>query len=794
MAGSETDALRKRFEYRGWQMANVKLFGYTDKLSVRPGDVVQFHVNADGAYLAKAQLVRLIHGDQHRSGPGFVEEEIDCAVNGGWEVEKQHTQVGSFLEVADPFGKLALDGSLTLFAFVHPSRPQAGHRQSIMGRWDEDKNSGYCLSIDDSGRLEFRIAGNSKIDGLVAEMPLQEQMWYFVAVTLDATSGRATLYQEGVGNRYNSLLSKVASPRGAAHVSKVFRIRQKHLPETPFLMAGARDWHEERGHFVSHLFSGKIDRPGVFDRPLTEKELVAIKDGGVPSRQGLVAYWDTTDGYTDNGIGDDVTDVGPSRLMARGYNRPVRAQTGWNWNGINDCFRLAPNEYGGVEFHSDALIDCQWKVTKSLKLPETLRSGVYAMRLRAGDGKGKGLGEEYLVFFVRPKAPTARIAFLVPTASYLAYANERLSFDEPIIQPVTGMTPILSEIDVEMYQTEEFGLSTCDRWADGQGVCYSSYHRPILNMRPKYRMSSTGVAWGLPADLSIIAWLENQEYDYDILTDEDLHREGSAALTPYGCIISGTHPEYYSERMLDATEDYIASGGRYVYSGANGFQWSVAFRDDEPWVMECRKFGPAWKTWEMRPGEYYMATTGQKGGAWRAQGRPPQKLVGVGFISEGYGKSQFYRRMPDSYHRTVSWITKGIDGEILGDFGLAYDGAAGLALDRCDLTLGTPPHIKVIASSGGHTDNYIVNPEVIHYHFEGLAGSYDHRVRADITYFTSPNGGAVFSAGSIAFGQALPVKNFDNSVSRVLANVVDAFMKPGTLPGSLWVNEEKQWR
>jgi hypothetical protein len=30
--------------------------------------------------------------------------------------------------------------------------------------------------------------------------------------------------------------------------------------------------------------------------------------------------------------------------------------------------------------------------------------------------------------------------------------------------------------------------------------------------------------------------------------------------------------------------------------------------------------------------------------------------------------------------------------------------------------------------------------------------------------------------------------------SRVLANIVDAFIRPGTLPGSLWINEEKQWR
>jgi N,N-dimethylformamidase len=775
-------------------MAQIKLFGYTDKISVKPGDTIQFHVNAEGTDIAEAQLVRLIHGDQHPSGPGFVEEEIDWAANGVWQVEKQYTQVGSFLEVADPQRKLALEGSLTVFAFIHPNRPKVGRRQCLVGRWDDSRNYGFCLGISQSGRLEFWVGQGNKdeVDCLQSDESLQPQMWYFVAASLDAKTGRATLYQEGVGNRYNSLLSKVASLQCSSHVSKVFRLRQKNLPETPFLMAGARDSSEIRGEFISQMFCGKIDRPGLFDRPLGRGELDKIKNGNSPSLDGLVAYWDTTDGYTDDGIGDIVTDVGPLHLNAKGYNRPVRAQTGWNWQGINDCFRLAPKEYGGIEFHSDALIDSKWKVTKSLKLPDTLRSGVYGVRLRAG--AGHGLGEEYLVFFVRPKTPTGRIAFLIPTASYLAYANERLSFDESIIQPVTGMTPILSEIDIELNQSEEFGLSTCDRWADGNGVCYSSYHRPIVNMRPKYRTSSMNIAWGLPADLSIIAWLDNQEFDYDVLTDEDLHREGRAALAPYKCIIGGTHPECYSEPMLDATEDYIAGGGRYIYLGANGFHWSVAFRDDEPWAMECRKFGPAWKTWEARPGEYYMTTTGQKGGAWRAQGRAAQKLVGVGFISEGYGESQFYRRMPDSYHRTVSWITKGIEGEIIGDFGLAYDGAAGLALDRCDLTLGTPPHTKLIASSGGHTDNYIVNPEVIHYHFEGLAGSYDHRVRADISYFTAPNNGAVFSAGSIAFGQALPVNNFNNNVSRVLANVVNAFVKPGALPGSLWVNEEKQWR
>ena len=191
-------------------MAQVKLFGYADKITVRPGDAIQFYVNADGTETTQAHLVRLLHGDEHPNGPGFVEEEIGCAANGTWKVEKQYTQVGSFLEVADPELRLALNGSLTLCAFIHPLLPDVGSRQCLIGRWDNYRNYGFCVGINKSGRLEFWVGQGNEIDYLESEVPLLAQMWYFVAATLDSRTGRATLYQEGVGNRYNSRLGKVA--------------------------------------------------------------------------------------------------------------------------------------------------------------------------------------------------------------------------------------------------------------------------------------------------------------------------------------------------------------------------------------------------------------------------------------------------------------------------------------------------------------------------------------------------------------------------------------------------------
>ncbi len=773
-------------------MAEIKLFGYTNKISVKPGDKIDFHVSADGTDNAEAKLVRIIHGDEHPDGPGYLDEEIENPINGLWKVEKQFTQLGSFLKANDPNNLLAINGDLTIYGYINSTTPNIGHHQWIFSRWNNKSNEGYGIGINKDGYLEFVIGDGKEVDYLVSELPIIKKVWYFVGATFNYKSGEATLYQEGLVNRYNSLIGKVVPYDYRSHTKTTFRFKQKNDPNVAFIVSGADDHHKLRGNFVSGTYAGKVDRHGICNRVLSREELDKICSGEKPPQNSIIAHWDTTEGFSDEGIKNIVIDTGPNKLHSIGFNHPVRAMTGWNWNGKNDNFRIAPKEYGGIDFHPDSITDAEWKVTNSMTIPEDLKSGVYALRLRAGEGKG--LGEEYIVFFVRPKKPKSNICFLVPTASYLAYANEKLSFEATIIQPMTGQPPTITDIDIEQYKNPEFGLSTYDTFADGAGVCFTSYKRPILNMRPKYRTSGMGITWQFPADLSIIGWLEHHKYEYDIVTDEDLHREGLNSIKHYNCVITGTHPEYTSEKMLDAMEDYVAEGGRFIYMGGNGFYWVSGFYDDEPWCMEVRKLDAGMRAWAAKPGEYYMQTTGERGGLWRSRGRAPQKLTGVGFIAEGFDTAEKYRRMPDSWHRTVSWITEGVEGEIIGDHGLAYGGAAGVELDRYDLSLGTPPHTKIIASSGGHSDNYVLVTEELLYAYSGLVGSLDYRIRGDMTYFTSPNEGAVFCTGSIAYGQALPSNNFENSASRVLKNVVNAFSKKGKLPGGSWTLEEKQWK
>ena len=128
-------------------MAQQKIFGYANRISVRPGEEITFHVNCDGASEADAQLVRLIHGDSHKDGPGPVEREVDCPDNGRWAVKKQFTQLGSYLEVNDPQNILAVSGAFSLMAFIWPTLPKKGTRPTIIGRWDTLRNAGYALAL-----------------------------------------------------------------------------------------------------------------------------------------------------------------------------------------------------------------------------------------------------------------------------------------------------------------------------------------------------------------------------------------------------------------------------------------------------------------------------------------------------------------------------------------------------------------------------------------------------------------------------------------------------------------------
>jgi N,N-dimethylformamidase len=120
---------------------------------------------------------------------------------------------------------------------------------------------------------------------------------------------------------------------------------------------------------------------------------------------------------------------------------------------------------------------------------------------------------------------------------------------------------------------------------------------------------------------------------------------------------------------------------------------------------------------------------------------------------------------------------EGITDELIGDFGFSGGGAAGFELDRYDRYLGSPQNAVVIASSENHNDTFVLVPEEQLTHITNWPGvPNEELIRADMVYFDTPSGGAVFSTGSITFCGSLPHNNFDNNVSRLMRNIFDRFL------------------
>lgn len=741
------------------QSTGRDIIGYADRLSVEAGDAIRFMVSSRQAQY-RAELVRLIHGDPDPRGPGFKSEPIEAPFNGNYAGRVQTWVAGSYIEISDA-PLLHLDGNFTLSAWVYPTTPDKGI-QGLITKWSTE-DGGYGLFIDEDGSLALWLSDGSGNTSEVStgvpfystppyhgSYPLPHTNWYFVAAVFNASDQTVKLYQ----------LPLAPQPEGhqPAQQEEEIEISAAGTNNRPLLMAAYQDGPSDAGA-ISGQFNGKIDSPTVFNRALTEKEIHSLRaNSRDPDPAGLVASWDfSVDISTSN-----VRDRSSNRLDGRAVNMPMRAVTGYNWTGNEMNFNHAPEQYGAIYFHDDDLRDAGWESDFQYQIPAGLPSAVYAVRLETDND------EDYIPFFVRPapNSQRSRIAYLIPTFTYLAYAN-------------------IGNACTDCRSAES--LSLYSRHSDGSGVAYSSRLRPILDMRPK--AITTWSAGGrtprhFSADLYLTDWLEAKGFEYDVITDHDLHRQGQSLLDPYRVVLTSSHPEYISKVMLNAVESYIAGGGRLMYMAGNGFYWVTSLSEDAPHFIEIRRWGGT-QSWEAAPGEYHHSTTGEPGGLWRRRGRPPQLLVGVGFTAQGFDRNAPYRRETDSFDPRAEFIFEGIDPfEEIGAFpsiGMGY-GAAGDEIDRLEPGLGTPPGALHLGRAYDFTDHYQPSTEEVMALRDGMGGGNDPLVRSDIVYFKNPNEGAVFSAGSISWFECLSHNNYDHNVSRMTENVLTTFLDVDVLP------------
>ena len=316
---------------------------------------------------------------------------------------------------------------------------------------------------------------------------------------------------------------------------------------------------------------------------------------------------------------------------------------------------------------------------------------------------------------------------LVPTATYLSYANSRFWWEEPILsEAVHDRLVELGPDDQYLMLHEELGPSSYDVHDDGTDVTHVSSRQPNLFMRTTNRHFE-----GYVSDLFLIDWLEHVGADYEVATDADLHAGGARLLDDVTVVITGTHPEYVSEREFDALAQFQGNGGRVMYLGGNGFQSRVTFNPDRPHIMESRRV-PYWKSRHVTASaEHHLASDGILGGHLSAIGCEARLLVGVETATMGFDESVPFWRVSD-LPDAVSFVFRDVHSDRIGGFGLIGGGVVGQEWDN---SAGgeLPDGHTVLAVSRDHSMILL------------LFGSVREPYHAEMVLVTRDGGGACFS-------------------------------------------------
>jgi N,N-dimethylformamidase len=735
------------------------LTGYAERLSVRPGQTLNFHIANATAAAVSAHVVRVRCADPNPAIGGVSAEPVALSVSTLSEPRAQQVPIGSY-GVLGPAGMLdgLTDGTLVLS--VQPTLALA-RRQVILSCSDE-AGRGFDLELTAQLTVRARV-GTSRGDAMVESatpVPLHE--WSTITLVWDGVRAALMLAVTGWADRTGLPEWVTAS-----------------LPGPVLPCAATRRLSLASAHDTAPVetFNGRIERPVLYARALQPDDIARVQQGLM--LEGCVGAWD----FSREMPTQRLIDVSPKLHHGELINTPTRAVRGSNWTGDEHNVRHAPEQYGAVHFHDDDLDDCRWPATHAVTIPEGFKSDAYALIVKAGEV------EDNIPFFVVPPKGRANstIAVLVSTYTYTVYGNHarpEWMTDPAWREAYVAQAKAWGAYPYNPGEHRDYGLSTYNYHTDGAGIALVSWRRPMLNLRMGYvtypypEIRGSGLRH-YPADSHLLMWLAHQGYEVDLITDQELDEEGIDLLKPYRAVVTGSHPEYHTPRMLDALQAYRDSGGRLVYLGGNGFYWKIALDPARKGIVEIRRGEGGIRAWAAEPGEYYNQFDGQYGGLWRRNARPPQKLVGVGFTAQGNFVGSYYRINPDArMNPKVSWVLEGVTADTVGGEGFSGRGAAGFELDRVDKRLGSPANAIVIAASEDHPPEapWMLVPEEQLTHITTIPGqSHKALIRADMTWFDCPGGGEVFSVGSITFCGALPVNGFDNDISRILDNVLKRF-------------------
>ena len=432
-------------------------------------------------------------------------------------------------------------------------------------------------------------------------------------------------------------------------------------------------------------------------------------------------------------------------LWRYGWQREMVKLLGWfDEHGPRAVMQITPDgDYTqtGVEWNKRGYASAHH--TQFVTGPE--RSGLYYLH-----AKGEKSGEFFsFPWIVAPEKPSAPIAVLASTNTWLAYNNfggrsnyinaNRLPA-EPVVNARQDLIryTMAGSFNVWGFEDDEYLPLSFERPEPGNVVReHEEVTDPIEGRLP------CGMA---PAEWRLLGWLEREHFAYDYYSEWQLHN-GDLDLDAYKILILSVHPEYWSRQMYQSVKDWVQQrGGKLMYLGGNGLNCEVEFLGED----------------QLRFKTYLAPTTGG------ALGMPDPNnpdvyldsrmartleseanLLGVVCTDSGIMTAAPYKVINADH-----WIFAGTglqNGDIFGEKSLQErinGGASGHETDK--MSPHSPPGTVLLAKGTNIDDG-----------------------GAEIVYYETASQGAVFSVGSITYVPCLLV---DDAVSRITSNVITRFL------------------
>lgn len=219
-------------------------------------------------------------------------------------------------------------------------------------------------------------------------------------------------------------------------------------------------------------------------------------------------------------------------------------------------------------------------------------------------------------------------------------------------------------------------------------------------------------------DLAFLRWLARGNRTVDVLADSDVAAATSAAqlAAAYDLLVFPGHHEYVTRREFDLARGFRDQGGNLAFLSANNFFWRVEVYGRT--LLRVRK--------------------------WRNLNRPEASLLGVQYVGGDHGERQAPFVVRRSRH--AGWLFAGTGlrpGSLFGRFGIEID----------SVTPDSPRGVHIVAE---------------------IPNGLGRGLTAQMTYYETPSGAKVFSAGAFTLGGHAN----DEPIATILDNLYRRLARP----------------